>query len=112
MDFNELIKKSRQIKTAYDRLNREEGNKVWSASEYAQGLVGDIGDLMKLIMAKRGFRFSADGGLNQKLAREIADCLWSIIIIADELDIDLEKEFLKTMRQLENKIGERKVLKK
>lgn len=112
MRFQDIIKRARVIKKAYDELNRREGNKVWSISEYAEGLVGDVGDLMKLIMAKGGFRFSAEENINAALKQELADCLWGVLAIADELGINLEKEFVATMSKLENKIAERRVIKR
>ena len=112
MQFNEIIKRARVIRKTYSQLNSREGNKVWGVSEYAQGLVGDVGDLMKLIMAKKGLRFSAEEDVNSALKRELADCLWSVLMIADELGVNLEKEFLATMNKLENKIAEHKVIKR
>jgi NTP pyrophosphatase (non-canonical NTP hydrolase) len=35
------------------------------------------------------------------LAHELADCLWSIIVIADEAGVDLEKAFFETMKEIE-----------
>lgn len=112
MQFQDIIKRARAIKKAYDELNGREGHRAWGASEYTQGLVGDVGDLMKLIMAKKGFRFSAEENVGAALKHELADCLWSVLMIADELGINLEKEFVATMSKLENKITERRVIKR
>lgn len=112
MEFKELSKKAKEIKDAYAQLNRREGKKVWKASEYAQGLVGDVGDLVKLIMAKNNFRSGVGDAKNAKklereLRHELADCLWSVMAIAQELDIDLEKEFLINMDYLRQKLYEK-----
>jgi len=72
------------------------------ALERTQGFMGDAGDLMKLVMAKYGLRTIED--IDKKLAHELSDCLWSILIIADELGIDIEKEFGKNMDELERHI--------
>lgn len=64
--------------------------------------MGDVGDLVKLIMAKNGYRQKED--IDEKIAHELGDCLWSIIVIAKELDINLEDKFLENMESLENKI--------
>lgn len=112
MQFQDIIKRARVIKKAYEELNRRERNKVWGASEYAQGLVGDVGDLMKLIMAKKGFRFSKEENINTALKHELADCLWALLTVADELGIDLEKEFVAMLGKLEHKITERRVIKR
>lgn len=63
--------------------------------------VGDVGDLSKLIMAKNNQRNIPD--LDAKLAHELADCLWSTIALADELNIDLEGAFVETMNALKVK---------
>lgn len=111
MDFKDLAERSIKIKQAYDLLNRVEGAKKWGPNEYLQGLMGDLGDLSKLIMAKKGYRFDQKTNVDEALALELADCLWSIIIIADEFDIDLEDEFVKTIKKLESKISDRNVVK-
>jgi len=102
MDLNKLTKKAKEIKDAYMVLNKKEGRKKWSKSEYVQGFVGDVGDLSKLIMAKNNFRHIED--VDKKISHELSDCLWSILIIADELDIDLESEFLNSMKELKKRI--------
>lgn len=102
MDLNILTQKAKEIKDAYMVLNKKEGRKKWSKSEYVQGFVGDVGDLSKLIMAKNNFRHIED--VDKKISHELSDCLWSILIIADELDIDLESEFLNSMKELKKRI--------
>ncbi len=112
MEFKEIIKKAKAIKAAYAYLNKVEGYKSWSLEEHVQGLVGDIGDLTKLMMASKGFRFSDENDVDAGMAKELADCLLSVIMIAVELNVDLEKEFLKNIKKLEDGISERKVIKR
>jgi len=102
MDFKDIEKRGLEIREAYNKLNAHDGHKPWGSAEYTQGFVGDVGDLVKLVMAKNNFRHMTD--VDQKLAHELSDCLWSVIVLAKTLNIDLEKEFLKTMDQLEEKI--------
>jgi NTP pyrophosphatase (non-canonical NTP hydrolase) len=70
--------------------------------ELAQGFVGDVGDLMKLLLAKDGRRPGAD--VDAKLAHELADCLWSLLVLAEACDVDLEAAFLRTMSELEARL--------
>jgi len=70
-----------------------------------QGLVVDVGDLMKLVMAKNGRRNVPD--VDRKLAHELSDCLWSVLVLAQAYDVDLEKEFLATMSAIEAKLATR-----
>jgi len=102
MEFKEIIIRANQIKDKYNALHKTQAEPEWGISEYTQGFVGDVGELMDLIMAKQGFKRASD--LESKLKHELADCLYSICVIAHELDIDLEKEFIKTMAEIENKI--------
>ena len=102
MDFKLLINEALKIKAAYEIKNQSAGHKPWAAAEYMQGFVGDVGDLSKLVMAKNNFRHKED--VDTKIAHELADCLWSIIVLADQLNVDLENEFLKTMNELDIRI--------
>jgi NTP pyrophosphatase (non-canonical NTP hydrolase) len=68
------------------------------------GFLGDMGDLAKLIQAKEGVRQYED--LDNKLAHELSDCLWSIIILANKYGVDLEAAFVKTMSELDNHLEE------
>jgi NTP pyrophosphatase (non-canonical NTP hydrolase) len=98
MELSTLIREAKEIKEAYAALNQRSGHRVWGPTEYAQGLVGDVGDLVKLVMAKEHFR--AADNLEEKLAHELGDCLWSLLILADSLGMDLERAFLQTMEEL------------
>ena len=58
-----------------------------------------MGDLAKLVMAANSVR-SIDN-TEEKLAHELADCLWSVIVLAQAHKVDLEAAFLETMDELE-----------
>jgi NTP pyrophosphatase (non-canonical NTP hydrolase) len=38
---------------------------------------------------------------DQKLAHELADCLWSVPVLSELSSVDLERAFLQTMDELE-----------
>lgn len=56
-------------------------------------------------MAASGRRVIPDA--EQKLAHELSDCLWSVIVLANAHGIDLEQTFLHTMDDLEQWIQNR-----
>ncbi len=58
---------------------------------------------MKLVMAKEGLRDIEN--VDEKLAHKLADCLWSVLVLAKKYDIDLEQSFIKTMNELEKRIN-------
>ena len=97
MEFQTLIQKAQVLRDEF-ALQEARRGKRWGLTEHFQGFVGDVGDLGKLIMAQQGLRPGSD--IDKRLVHELADCLWSILIIADELHIDLEQGFLATMEDL------------
>ncbi len=103
MEFSQLQDKAFSIQARYKQLNLEQKRETWTATEYAQALVSDSSDLMKLLMVKNGHRHPVED-LNQKIEHEASDCLWAIMVTAKELGIDLEQTFLKSMGELEKRI--------
>jgi len=99
MEFKQIVERAKEIRKINATLTQNEGSKTWGLSERFQGFAGDVGDLAKLIMAKNGYRKYDD--LDKKLSHELADCLWSVIILADEAGINLEEAFLETMKEIE-----------
>jgi NTP pyrophosphatase (non-canonical NTP hydrolase) len=102
MEFNKIIERALDIRKKYTTFEKEKYGKEWTRENLVQGLVGDVGDLVKLTMAKEGVR-DVDG-VDEKLAHELSDCLWSICVIADKYNVDLEKSFTKEMDYLEEKL--------
>lgn len=98
MDFSQMLSKARVVRAKYVQIERKRGQE-WTGLNLAEGFVTDVGELMKLIMAKEGLREAEN--VDQKLSHELADCLWSLIVIADKYGVDLEKAFERTMNELE-----------
>src|SRR3712207_3193091 len=102
--IQELMQRAEEIREKYEELNAKNGKEAWRIRDYAMGYVGDVGDLMKLVMAKENLRDIPD--VDEKLGHELADCLWSILVLANYYGIDLEKEFETTMQTIERRIEE------
>ncbi len=102
-DLKDLMKQAEVIRLQYQEKNAKDGKEAWGIRDYAMASTGDFGDLQKLIMAKENLRDIAD--VDEKLAHELADCLWSIMVIANYYGIDLEQEFTKTMAQIADRIA-------
>ena len=99
MEFRDLIQRGLAIRESLKTYELQQTGASWSNEELALGFVGDVGDLAKLVMAANGRRMIPDA--EQKLAHELADCLWSVIVLANVHGIDLEQAFLHTMDDLE-----------
>lgn len=104
MEFQSIVDRAITVRELYSKFEEQNYGKQWTNEEIALGFVGDVGDLVKLILAANGHRKISDG--KQRLEHELADCLWSILVLAKTHGIDLEKAFLETMDNLERHLSE------
>jgi NTP pyrophosphatase (non-canonical NTP hydrolase) len=104
MELSLLSDRALQIHQLYAESARRGGGRPWSREEVMQGFVGDVGDLMKLVQAKAGIRRGPDD-LDARLAHELSDCLWSVLVLARLYGVDLGPEFLRTMDGLERRLA-------
>jgi NTP pyrophosphatase (non-canonical NTP hydrolase) len=102
MEIKEIQKRAIEVRNLYDDLNRANGHKVWTLSELAMGLVVDIGDLLRQIMALEGLR-SGDNA-REKLEHELNDILLSVLCIAYRCGVDFDSTFPIAMDSLKNRI--------
>lgn len=99
MDLKTLSQRAMVVRHQYAEVERVRYGRVWTREDIALGFIGDVGDLAKLVMAQQGLRHIPEA--EAKLAHELADCFWSVLVLAEMYQIDLEQAFLKTMDELE-----------
>src|SRR6516165_6669924 len=99
MELSDLAARALEIRRKYARLERERYGREWSSEELMLGFVKDVGDLATLVQAKEGVRAVDDA--DAALAHELADCLWSLFVLADRYGVDLERAFSETMDELD-----------
>lgn len=104
MEFRELVQRALDIRKQYDQKEIQLYGSSWTNEEIAIGFVGDVGDLAKLILAQNGKRNIPNS--KEKLAHELSDCLWSIMVLAHAHEIDLENSFINTMNDIEQHLQE------
>ena len=104
MDLQQVIARAMEIRKLYEAKETQLYGSPWTSEEIALGFVGDVGDLAKLVIAENGKRTIPDS--KEKLGHELADCLWSILVLANSHDVDIEKSFIQTMDQLERHLLE------
>ena len=100
--LSDLQLRAMEVAGLYDDLNQRVRGRVWTREETALGFVGDVGDLAKLVMAAEGAR--SDVGGPEALEHELADCLWSVLVLAARYDVDLGSAFDSTMDDLETRL--------
>ena len=105
MNLAEMQERALRIHDLYDALNQRERGRTWTREEFMLGFVGDVGDLAKLVMAQEGAREMPGG--RAALEHELADCLWSVLILAHCYNVDLDEAFERTMVELDEAISRR-----
>ena len=105
MEVKALTDRAMEIRSRFAAFEQARSGQVWTREELMQGFVVDVGDLMKLVMAKAGSRDVED--VDRKLSHELSDCLWCVLVLYRMYGLDPETEFLKTMDELEGWIAAR-----
>lgn len=106
MNLETLQADAMRIHALYDDLNHRERGRTWTREEFVLGFMGDVGDLSKLVLAAEGARGDIEGG-RAALGHELADCLWSVLVLAQLYDIDLASEFDRLTTELSEHIEAR-----
>jgi NTP pyrophosphatase (non-canonical NTP hydrolase) len=104
MTFEEISNRAMKIREKYKQLETKEIGRPWTRQEVLQGFFGDIGQLAKLLTAKEGLRKDINH-IDERVAHEFADCLYCLLVLAKEYDIDLEQSFQQTMKDLDDRIS-------
>jgi NTP pyrophosphatase (non-canonical NTP hydrolase) len=99
MELSDLQAMAKKVRTKYAAMETQRYGREWTVEEIMLGLVGDVGDLAKLVQGRAGVRPRDD--LDEALAHELADCLWCVFILADSYGVDLEAAFTGTMAELD-----------
>ncbi len=102
MEFQTLLQRALEVRQQYAAWETSRYGRAWTREEVVQGFVGDVGDLVKLTMACSGIRDIPDA--KKKLAHELGDCLWSLLVIAQLYGVNLEKAFVQAMAELEQQL--------
>ena len=102
LEFHDLIARALSVRAQYALLEQTRYGRSWENDEIALGFVGDVGDLAKLILAQNGVRDIPE--VREKLAHELSDCLWSVIVLAHNYGLDLESVFMENMETLSQQI--------
>ncbi|MGH7157837.1 MAG: hypothetical protein ACREGD_02040 [Candidatus Saccharimonadales bacterium] len=103
ISLTHMQRKALVIANSYDGINRLAGRKTWDLNDYMDGLVGDIGDLMKALMAVRNRRKMSEA--EKKVEHELADVMFSILLLYKFFQLDPAESFMKQMAVLEERLS-------
>ena len=100
-----LTDRALEVRALFEAFEVATYGREWSVQDLMTGLVVDVGDLTRLVMAAIGARRIDD--VQEKLAHELSDCLRSVLILARKLNLDLGVAFSRTMDELETNLRSR-----
>ena len=95
-DLSDLQKRALEIRAKYEKFETQKYGQPWTRERLVQGFSKDVTDLLEIT--------SAPHLDSKKLRHELADCLWSVLIIAKKYDVDLGDAFLATMNELDERL--------
>ena len=104
MEFQKIIHRALDLRRQYELKETDLYGAPATSVEIAQGFTGDVNNLAKLVMAEHGQREIANS--KEKLDAQLAHCLWSVIVLAQMHNVNLETSFMETMDRLENHLLE------
>lgn len=102
MTIDEMQDKALKLRKLFAQLEARNGAS-WDTRAIMEGFTVDVGELMELVMAHEGLRKVDD--LDSKIAHELSDCLWSILVLAHYLNVDLNTAYPETIAQLTTKLN-------
>jgi NTP pyrophosphatase (non-canonical NTP hydrolase) len=99
-DIKILEQRAMEIRRRYDELEKSRNKQPWNAIKLTRGFKKDVSDLLTVV--------EQDMIDRKKINHELADCLWSVLVIARKLDVDIEKAFWTAMAELDRGFEEGK----
>lgn len=98
MEISELIQRSVNVRQRYHELEILNHGSKWSIEEDLLALSNDIGNLNRLVMTKLDRYYDETP---YTLEHKIAENIWWLIVVANRLEIDIEKEIEKFLIEKE-----------
>ena len=104
MDFQKIIHRAMDLRRQYEIKETNLYGSPSTSVNIAEGFAGDVNNLVKLVEAEHGQRQIANS--KEKLDAQLAHCLWSVVVLANMHNVNLENSFMEAMDRLENHLLE------
>ena len=95
MRLNEAIAETKKVK---DKMP----GKTWGIYQRLNDLVEETGELANAIQVKEGWK--TKNRAKAELVNSVCDVLYSILLIAERYNLDLEKEYPSVLSEIEGQI--------
>ena len=104
MELQKLIHRAMDLRNQYEKKEKQLYGSPSTDEDIAESFLGDVNNLVKLVKAQHGKGAIAHS--TEKLGPQLSHCLWSVIVLANIYNIDIEQSFMETMDKLENHLLE------
>jgi NTP pyrophosphatase (non-canonical NTP hydrolase) len=104
MELQKLIHRAMDLRHQYEKKERQLYGSPSTDEDVAQGFLGDVNNLVKLVSAAHGRGQIANS--TEKIGPQLSHCLWSVIVLATMHNVELEQSFMETMDKLESHLLE------
>ncbi|MES2487065.1 MAG: MazG-like protein [Bacteroidota bacterium] len=89
IDFEQLKKRSLEIRKRYHELELIHHGSEWSVEEDALAFLTDAGLVGRLTMSQQG-RWPK-GNTDEELKHKVGESIWWLTVLASRMDIDIEE---------------------
>lgn len=89
-------KEALTVRELYEILEQRFNGRTWSTHELMLGFSNDVGHIGRLLLARDG-TWPVDGDAEAELKHKLSEALWWVFVLADKLEIDIDRAFAETM---------------
>ncbi len=98
MDLKELTKETVKVNQKFDNW------KAWDNNIRFIDLVEEIGELANAVLTKQRAKGNKPGWQKEGFKDSLCDVLYDLLVLAEQNDVDLEKEYLEMLERLKKRI--------
>lgn len=99
MEIQEIIERSKNIRAAYHRLEKQHHGSEWTVEEDALAFLTDAGLVGRHTMSQQE-RWPANN-TDTELEHKLGECIWWLTVLADRMDIGIEEAIEKFLTKTE-----------
>ncbi len=99
MEFKEFKKRSKEIRKKYHQLELQHHGNEWTIAEDALAFLTDAGLVGRHTMSQQQ-RWPANN-TEVELEHKLGECMWWLTVLADRMDLDIEKATEKFLTKTE-----------
>lgn len=103
INFEQLKKRSLEIRAAYHELERAHHGSEWTVEEDALAFLTDAGLVGRHTMSQQG-RWPK-GNTKEELEHKLGESIWWLTVLASRMDLDIEEATDKFLTKTENLFG-------